>query len=349
MKSNAFTLIELLIVLTIIAVISSVMTIGNFYILQIPFYLLFGWIWGIMRILLRIVQEPVFTLILLSCLATHPLLLHRFQRLLLRHDSASWSFRRTGGVSLLLGLIICSVASVSVVFFDTYRLCTTPMQALDVQWDPRVTTSRMLSYSSLRSWFLSADVYSREHCQYLVPGGTLLEDGRPGHGWMTQLLPYMEQQTLYDKIDLSKPWNDPANAPAFRQKAGADGNTRYFERLPERQKFDADGFRRTDYAANERLMPIGHALRMEEITDGTSNTIFCGEAMGCYQPWGSPLNGRDAALGVNRSPFGFGNANDKHGCVFAFCDGSVRFMPATTDPDVMRALATPDEGEKVYP
>ncbi len=44
------------------------------------------------------------------------------------------------------------------------------------------------------------------------PAYTVDANGRPLHSWRTLILPFLEQESLYRAIDLSKPWNDPANA-----------------------------------------------------------------------------------------------------------------------------------------
>ena len=49
----------------------------------------------------------------------------------------------------------------------------------------------------------------------LPPAYTVDAEGRPLHSWRTLILPYLEQGPLYQTIDLSKPWNDPANAKAL--------------------------------------------------------------------------------------------------------------------------------------
>ena len=55
--------------------------------------------------------------------------------------------------------------------------------------------------------------YAEEHGT-LPPAYTVDEAGNRLHSWRTLILPYMEHQTLYDRIDLTKPWDDPANAAA---------------------------------------------------------------------------------------------------------------------------------------
>jgi prepilin-type processing-associated H-X9-DG protein len=54
-----------------------------------------------------------------------------------------------------------------------------------------------------------ADVYHT-----FPPAYTVDEEGRPLHSWRTLILPFIDHQPLYATIDLSKPWDDPANAAA---------------------------------------------------------------------------------------------------------------------------------------
>ncbi|MBD3675306.1 MAG: DUF1559 domain-containing protein [Planctomycetaceae bacterium] len=37
-------------------------------------------------------------------------------------------------------------------------------------------------------------------------------NGKPLHSWRVLILPFLDQVPLYEKIDLTKPWNDPVNA-----------------------------------------------------------------------------------------------------------------------------------------
>ena len=55
----------------------------------------------------------------------------------------------------------------------------------------------------------------------LPPAYTVDAEGKPLHSWRTLILPYLEQQKLYDKIDLMKPWDDPVNAEAGKSDVWA--------------------------------------------------------------------------------------------------------------------------------
>ena len=48
------------------------------------------------------------------------------------------------------------------------------------------------------------------------PAYTVDSNGKRLHSWRTLILPFMDQQTLYDSIDLSKTWDDPANSKAYQ-------------------------------------------------------------------------------------------------------------------------------------
>ncbi len=50
----------------------------------------------------------------------------------------------------------------------------------------------------------------------LPPAYTVDSGGKPLHSWRTLILPFLGQTELYKKIDLSKPWDDPANAEACK-------------------------------------------------------------------------------------------------------------------------------------
>ncbi len=66
---------------------------------------------------------------------------------------------------------------------------------------------------NLKLLALGFELY-QENYGCLPPAYTVDAEGNRLHSWRTLLLPYLEQQSLYAKIDLNKPWNDPANLAA---------------------------------------------------------------------------------------------------------------------------------------
>jgi prepilin-type processing-associated H-X9-DG protein len=112
---------------------------------------------------------------------------------------------------------------------------------------------------------------------------------------------------------------------------------------------DERGFGLDHFSANSHVFRADRGLKFEEITDGTANTLLFGEINANFQPWGKPMNVRDPAKGINRSPHGFGGAPFAGGAYFAMADGSVRFIGENVSRDVLRALATPNGGETIDP
>ncbi|WP_406697272.1 H-X9-DG-CTERM domain-containing protein [Singulisphaera sp. Ch08] len=69
-----------------------------------------------------------------------------------------------------------------------------------------------------------------------------------------------------------------------------------------------------------------------------AHTILAGEVAEGFKPWGDPTNLRDAGLGVNQAPGGFGGPSGA-GANLLFMDGSVQFFSNTTSPLVFRRLS----------
>ena len=78
----------------------------------------------------------------------------------------------------------------------------------------RPAARRSQCANNLKQIALALHNYEQAH-KALPPAYTVDAEGRPLHSWRTLILPYMEQEPLYRTIDLSKPWDDPANAKAL--------------------------------------------------------------------------------------------------------------------------------------
>jgi prepilin-type processing-associated H-X9-DG protein len=72
---------------------------------------------------------------------------------------------------------------------------------------------RSVCSNNLRQIAQAMVFYEQQHGA-LPPACTRDADGKPLHSWRTLILPYLEEQELFESIDLTKPWDDPANAAA---------------------------------------------------------------------------------------------------------------------------------------
>ncbi len=203
----------------------------------------------------------------------------------------------------------------------------------------RLAAARTQSQNNLKQIGLAVLNYHDEK-KHLPPGATFDADARPLHSWATLLLPYVEQDRLFNRIDLDRPWTDARNQDVFATDVPIYVN-------PAAAETKVGLLAPCHYAANVHVLGAT-VRRLSDITDGPANTIIFGEAAGHFKAWGQPLNWRDPALGINKTPHGFGNPM-MPGASFAFADGSVRFLKENISPEVLKALATPAGGERLEP
>jgi prepilin-type N-terminal cleavage/methylation domain-containing protein len=256
----------------------------------------------------------------------------------------------------------------------------------------------------------------------MVSGWRSLTPHDPSHftpGWsvFTLLLPYLEQDNLYRQINLAQPILAPANAAALAAAregrfgmfvCPADTNPRNVDILDYGEvgthtAFNTGGTVLTNLPVSSYVACIGSGdheltvtdnqfngmffrnsrIRVDDILDGSSNTIGFGERMSrmCESTWLGVIPGAEAvhaAEWVNRmglahrshnyrpanvlvtghlrgsqpnlastaSPSAFMSAHSA-GVVFANMDGSVRLITSNIPIATFRALATRAGGETI--
>jgi hypothetical protein len=163
--------------------------------------------------------------------------------------------------------------------------------------------------------------------------------------WLVAILPFLEQQALYDLLRLDLPWDDPHNAELLR---GVAFGTLRCPSSPG-PLVEEDGFARTSYVAvtgadwthgpGEARGIIGQdgGLSLEEIADGSSNTIMVAEVTDGGR-WFAAGAGtaRPIDAWIDRAPW----SSHPGGGQVALADGSVRFLSDHIEPATLRALAT---------
>lgn len=187
---------------------------------------------------------------------------------------------------------------------------------------------------------------------------------KPGRGgrkrclaWSCLILPWLEEESLANRLDLERPYDDPANA-----EAAATPLAVFVCPSADRAGAGVGGLGRSDYGgiAGERIAspnspmkgPLVHDRRyaVREIPDGLSKTLFVGECGSGRWDDGQWINGRnlfDQAYAINhptwedelRSLHAGGGAEGLFGC------GAVRFLDESTDPAVLAAICTRAGGE----
>lgn len=175
------------------------------------------------------------------------------------------------------------------------------------------------------------------HDQYQAfpPAYTVDEQGRPLHSWRVLILPFMDAKTLYDQINLTKPWNDPANAAVAAKRPS-------FYACPS-----------TDIAAEQTTylaivgadcgLLAGQSRTLASITDGTSNTLVVIDApQSNAVHWMSPDDANEKLLLGMNDQTEFQHTGGIHGLI---ADGSVRFFSQNLSDETWKGLCTATGGE----
>jgi hypothetical protein len=199
--------------------------------------------------------------------------------------------------------------------------------------------------NNLKQIGLALEAYHRDHGRF-PPQAVYSPEGRPLYSWRVLILPYLEQQALYDEFDLNAAWDCPHNRkllarrPAVYDPVGLIVDTT----LTFSQVFVGKG------AAFEGRQ--GTALA--DFKDGPEHTLLVVEA-GEPVPWTKPADVpyKPAAQvptlgGVFKGGsglFGFGGTD---GCNVVFADAGVRFIPRRELADqAIAPLITRGERESI--
>ena len=144
-----------------------------------------------------------------------------------------------------------------------------------------------------------------------------------GFSWRVRILPFIEEQFLWESLDLDKGVKEAPNAQFADQMPKIFGNG---------GKISGIG------AVVHKPMPKSFA----DITDGTSNTIAFIEA-----PTNAPWMEQPAGFTVDEAIKLVDALPDGGSLNVCMYDGSVRELPKTIDKDTLRALLTHNGGERV--
>lgn len=163
----------------------------------------------------------------------------------------------------------------------------------------------------------------------LPPAYTVDANGKPLHSWRTLILPYLGAESLYDKIDLTKAWDDPANAEAYQAVA--------FDacRCPEAKCPATHTTYMAIVTSNSCFRPA-EPRSLSDVTDPQSETLLVVELHSDQAVhWMAPLDA-DEKLFLGLGP----NSKYAHngGMNAAFVDGRVLFLEASLSTDKRRAL-----------
>ena len=164
-------------------------------------------------------------------------------------------------------------------------------------------------------------------------------EGKPLLSWRVHILPFLQQQELYDEFHKDEPWDSPHNTSLISRMPAV-----YI--CPSWSRVPAN-VGKTSYLTPRgpaTIFPGAEAVKMQEITDGLAHTLLVAEASDAAAvTWTKPDDWDIAVELKAQSLFG----HHPNGTNFAFADGSVLFLEKTITPKVLQALTTRNGSEVV--
>jgi prepilin-type N-terminal cleavage/methylation domain-containing protein len=307
---RGFTIRELLVVLAIMAVLCGLLMP---WVLEIPLTLALGWTRYLWRVVPKLNPDPWTVGTAVVCLVGFVAGSHLFLCRLAGGESR-WPLKRTLRCAALVVLMFAAGIGVIGVIHQTSWLVRSP--------EPLIETDirgygRTASANNLKQIGLAAGNHQEHMNPPEFPRSMFTPAGQPLHSWQTALLPFVEQNHLYQEIDLTKPWTHPANAKPMGARVKVFLNYSFNEEK-------VNEFGASHYAGNVAVV-LGDPKTLQSFPAGTSNTILAGEVSSNFRAWGDPLNARDPRLGAH--PHGFGGPRGRP-AQFVMLDGSVRTFDA---------------------
>lgn len=194
--------------------------------------------------------------------------------------------------------------------------------------------------------------------------------GERHFAWSALILPLIEQRDLYEQVNFDRAFDDPANSTAANQVIGTYLCPQSLGRGKSITKKSKAGYlisRRDrgpiDYGGifGERItgpnvppkgtMLYDRAVRIADITDGTTATLIVGEES--RFPDGEWINANNV---FDQSPFPMNQApaieqdlcsEHKGGAQALFAGGNARFLSENIAPRVLAAICTRASGELI--
>jgi len=168
----------------------------------------------------------------------------------------------------------------------------------------------------------------------LPPAAICDKKGRPLLSWRVAVLPYIEQQQLYNEFHLDEPWDSEHNKKLIAKMP------RIYA-VPGAKNEDGKTHIRV-FVGNGAAFDMVESFKLQDIVDGTSNTIMCVESAEAVE-WTKPDDLEFAEKLNFEKLLRWVDGRTQ----VAFCDGSVRTLTKKVSDKTWRNLIQRNDGNVV--
>lgn len=232
--------------------------------------------------------------------------------------------RLTGRGLATAGIITAGVGTLMSCFLLLPALLIPAVQRV------REAAARAQSQNNLKQLILAMHNYHDVYEGHLPAAAICDKNGKPLLSWRVALLPFIEQQGLYNQFKLDEPWDGP-------------NNKRLLAMMPKTYRLPNDTETPPDRTHYQVFVGNGAAFDLRrgnsiprDFPDGTSNTIFIAEVDKAV-PWTKP---EDVAFDPTRPMVPLMEHHFRNGFQVAMGDGVVRMVRPEISEATFKAAIT---------
>jgi prepilin-type processing-associated H-X9-DG protein len=197
----------------------------------------------------------------------------------------------------------------------------------------REAAGRVQSQNNLKQIGLALHSYHDANGQF-PPAAICDKNGKPLLSWRVTILPYIEQNALYNQFKLDEPWDSEHNIKLSRTLV----KVYMSPQAPASSEVGLTHYR--VFHGKDAIFDLNKGRVITGITDGTSNTWMVVEAAEGV-PWTKP----DDFEYDPKKPLPKFASFTSGGFNVLYADGSVRFIRDTVSEKTLRAMITANGGE----
>lgn len=205
----------------------------------------------------------------------------------------------------------------------------------------RTAARRMQSTNNMKQIALAFHNYHDTY-KSLPPAYQVDADGKKTMSWRVAILPFLEQQQVFQMYKSDQPWDSAVNQAVSNIVIPTYKNPADDKASPTETSYMV-------ITGPGTLFEEGKQISFNDVTDGTSNTILAVEVVGTGVKWAEP---KDLDINMMAKKINAGGANSigspyPGGANVAMADGSVRFMSNSVLEETLKAMITRNGGEVV--